>query len=111
METLSIVLLATVLILDKIIGYFKTRGVDLVKMSRVCDDVDFRAWDIRDKQLYDWHNHEDPDQPGVKVWWNQKYIVDIIKTLDKTLERQTLLMEQQVQLLSKMDKKLDQRVN
>lgn len=77
----ALIIFLIVTIGDKALSFLKTRGIDVQKMSRQINE------------LYDWHNHDDPDQPGVKIWWNQKYITHIIHKLSENCINQTLLLE------------------
>lgn len=77
--TLIIFLIVT--IGDKVLNYLKSRGIDLTKISQQIDD------------LHEWHNHDERDQPGVKIWWNQKYIAKLIQELSKLQATQTTLLE------------------
>jgi len=116
LQEASIIVLVLVLVADKAMGYFKTRGVDLVKIGRTFEDVDFRAWYNRDAQLYAWHDHDDPEQPGVKIWWNQKYIIEIIRSLGECQQTQTDLIrgildgnKTMVMILESMEKQIEKQ--
>lgn len=80
MEDYSIMALAIILGLNQILSMLKNRGIDLSKMSKQLDD------------LHDWHDHDDPNEVGVKIWWNRKYIYDLIKALKESQETQTNLI-------------------
>ncbi len=38
--------------------------------------------------LHEWHDHDDPSQPGVKIWWVGR---DLKDSIDKNTEAVTLL--------------------
>lgn len=74
--------LLIVYVADKIIAHFKSRGIDLQDIS------------VKINELHAWHNHDDPEQPGVKIWWNQKYLADIIQELAKIQRSQAELLRE-----------------
>lgn len=95
-------LLVTLLVIyaaDKLLAYLKTRGIDLQKMHR------------RIEELHEWHNHDDPSQPGIKIWWNQRYLAEIIRSLAKNQADQMLLLRELARELQQgnsiQDKQMD----
>jgi hypothetical protein len=81
-NAIGLAALLVVYIADKILSYLKSRGIDLQDISNKIND------------LHSWHNHDDPDQPGVKIWWNQKYLSDIIQELAKIQRSQAELLRE-----------------
>lgn len=77
----ALIIFLIVTIGDKILSYLKSRGIDLQIISNQIND------------LHEWHNHDEQDQPGVKIWWNQKYIAKLIQELSKLQTNQTTLLE------------------
>ena len=70
-ENIAILCLIIVLVLDRILGMLKTRGIDLQLMARQTDD------------LWKWHNKEDDE--GVKIWYVRRSLEDAIKDLATTI--------------------------
>lgn len=73
--TITLVGIAIVLIVDRVMAQLKARGCDLQKMNRQIED------------MYDWHCKEDSD--GVKVWYVRRSLEDAIKGLTKAIAVQT----------------------
>lgn len=82
MDEYAVVILVFIVAADKLLDFFKRRGIDLQKMAKQVDT------------LYEWHDHDDPDEVGVKIWWNRKYIADLIKTLTESQQTQTELIKE-----------------
>jgi hypothetical protein len=93
--------LLIVYVADKIISHFKSRGIDLQDIATKINELHTWYDNTTDagiakkvSDLHDWHNHDDPEQPGVKIWWNQKYLADIIQELAKIQRSQAELLRE-----------------
>ena len=88
METVDVaaILIAVTLVLDKIIGMLKSRGIDLQRLSRQVDD------------LHEWHSQTDED--GVRVWY-------VRQSLEKAIDRLARTIEAQTKLLDRIDRRLE----
>lgn len=76
-----LVMLFGVYAAERLVAHLKTRGIDLQEMRREL------------KELHEWHNHDHPDQPGVKIWYNQKYVAELIHEMAVLTRKQTVLSE------------------
>ena len=46
------------------------------------------------RDLWVWHNKEDPDEPGVKVWYaNKRRTEDALVKIAESIEKQTEILE------------------
>lgn len=100
----TILLALTILVIEKIIQIFKSRGIDLFEVTenikkiysmvmRIETDVVGIKNDV--KTLYIWHDVVDED--GVKKWYiRSQYIKNIIEKLEKIEEK-----------MNKLDNKID----
>jgi len=43
-------------------------------------------------ELHDWHDHDDPLKPGVKIWWIQPGIEKALESLSMSITEQTKVM-------------------
>jgi len=85
-SNLTILLVMAVIIIDRVLGMLKSRGIDLQLMSRqLCE-------------LHDWHNVTDAE--GVKVWY-------IRRSLEEAISRLADAIEVQSRVLDKMDRKME----
>ncbi len=111
-ETYAVGALAVIVAATQLLDFLKRRGIDLHKIAKSIDRLDrikFESWYTSDLLLKQWHDHEDPDQPGVKIWWNQKHIADIIKQLADLQATQTALlteMRNELKASSKVHEKI-----
>ena len=97
MEQYAIYALVAIFIIDKVLDHLKRKGIDLDKMAdslKRLDEIDFDSWKKGDRELHNWHNHEDPDQPGVKIWWNQKYIAEAIREIARLSNIQSEILKE-----------------
>ena len=86
--------LFVIFLADKALGYLKTRGVDL---QVTCKQIE---------EMHEWHNHDHPDDPGVKIWWNRKYQYDVIKEI-VGLQRDKLKLLTEMQHVQKSQGQVD----
>ena len=87
LENIAILTLVVVLVLDRVIGMLKTRGIDLVKMATQINT------------LYEWHDREDVET-GVKVWYVQH-------SLEKAIDNLAESIKLEIKLLEKIDRRLE----
>lgn len=78
-ESIATVALIATLILDRVLGALKSRGIDLQTMSRQIDD------------LHDWHNKADDE--GVKLWYVRRSLETAIVKLSENIELETKLLD------------------
>jgi len=91
-----------VLILKEVFGFitrFRTNGkngkIDLHDMHIVIKDMkeDIEQIKLESRDMWLWHNKEDPDEPGVKVWYaNRKRTEDALVKISEALDRQTEIL-------------------
>lgn len=62
----------------------------MAKMAKQIDD------------LYDWHNKDAPDNPGVKVWYVQHTLVQAIEKLGQGIDAQVLMSREMINELKDM---------
>lgn len=43
----------------------------------------------RVEELHGWHDHDDPDEPGVKIWWTRRSLAKAIERLAVTAQAST----------------------
>ena len=79
LSTGLLILIGASFIVDKIVTVFKSRGMDLHKMSRRIDD------------LWVWHSKEDSD--GVKIWYVRPSLEKSLEKLAENIEKQTELLK------------------
>jgi len=115
-EILYVALL--LLAVDKVIKIFKDRGVDFLKLGKDTVDIKERLSNhlasskINDEQtaeMYKWHDVDDPNSPGTKIWWLSpaftKLVLELndsINELGKLLQR---INENQKDICRKLDNK------
>jgi len=51
---------------------------------------------IMQKELYKWHDVEDPNEPGVKIWWVRVSLYKAIESLAEAVRQQTQVLTQVV---------------
>lgn len=112
-EWWPVLLLAAAYIGEKIMGFLKSRGVDLVKMAEQQDKVAVQQDQILERinelaaflpalkqmrseirDLYDWHNVKDED--GVPRWYDSK------RTVERGFEKVEERLNETIRLLDKL---------
>ena len=77
--------LAAVYAVDKFLTGLKSRGIDLMKMSKQVEDV------------WQWCSRE--DENGVKLWYRRRSFEESVEKLAGAVEEQSRLLQEAVLLL------------
>ncbi len=87
---MSTVALIAVLVIDRIVGMLKTRGIDLRRMAKQLQD------------LHEWHDIRDPD--GVFKWM-------VRQSLEKAITDLQITLADIMKLGEKLDRRLERIEN
>jgi len=79
MNTISILIIVIVVVVDRVINILKSRGIDLQLVSKQIQD------------LWDWHNVNDTE--GVKLWYVRRSLEEAITKLATNIELETKLLD------------------
>lgn len=93
LEMLAVIVLIAALIIDRILGMLKTRGIDLQIITRQIDD------------LYNWHNQHDDE--GVKIWYVRRSLEEAVHKLAKNIEFEAKLLDRIDGRLARIEDKLN----
>ncbi len=96
--------------LDKLLPYIKAKGGgyngkviheqllnEAAKATTALIKLEDRVgrMEHRINDLHEWHNHDEPMQPGQKIWWGKDYdLKPAISGLNKTLKQQTEVLSE-----------------
>lgn len=78
-QTTILIGVIAVFLVDRIVSVFKSRGIDLQKMTKHIEE------------LHTWHNRT--DEEGVPVWYVRKSLEQAIINLAENSQHQTQLLE------------------
>ena len=92
-DTVAIVILVVIVLLDKVLNSLKSRGIDLQLMSRQIDE------------LWHWHNVEDSE--GVKIWYVRRSLDDAILKLSHSIDVNTKLLDRIDRRLERLEGRID----
>lgn len=77
-STAAVYLLIAVVLIDRILGILKTRGIDLHLMARQLDD------------LHAWHSVKDDE--GVRIWYVRKSLETAIGKLSENIGKELIIL-------------------
>lgn len=90
-NSIAVIVLVIIVVLDKVLSMLKSRGIDLQLLSRQIDD------------LHQWHNVNDSE--GVKIWYVRRSLEDAINKLADNIDIQTKLWDRIDRRLETIEKK------
>ena len=93
LEMLAVIVLIAALIIDRILGMLKTRGIDLQIITRQIDD------------LHNWHNQHDDE--GVKIWYVRRSLEEAVHKLAQNIELEAKLLDRIDGRLARIEAKLN----
>ena len=92
-----------IMILKEVFAFLKYRNgngrndkIDLYNIQTSLQSIqeDIQQIKTESKDLWIWHNKEDPEEPGVKVWYaNRKRTEDALVKICKSIEKQTEVLQ------------------
>ncbi|HUT94880.1 MAG TPA: hypothetical protein VMY37_35810 [Thermoguttaceae bacterium] len=82
-ETVAVFSLLLLFAVDRVMGFLKSRGVDLLKMARQIDRLD--------------ELHAKTDEDGVPVWYVRRSLEKVLIELGEAIRHQTELLGQLTQ--------------
>ena len=87
-ETVAVFTLLLLFAVDRVMGFLKSRGVDLLKMAQQIDRLD--------------EMHAKTDEDGVPVWYVRRSLEKTVADLNEAIRYQTELLQLLTQELKEM---------
>jgi len=92
-DNIAMVIVVAVIVLDKVMGMLKQRGIDLHKIAKQIDS------------LYELHNVKDQD--GVPVWYFRKSLDEVLHKLAEYMERSDRRQELEAARMDQRDQVME----